>query len=89
MKIMNRFFDERKKRKKAREEGNPLERLTRCYRGVCQLSVIGPRIQLMNASPTACTPLAKTILALPPLYPRMRVIVGALALAVPGPRIGS
>lgn len=43
----------------------------------------------MNASPTACTPLAKTILALPPLYPRMRVIVGALALAVPGPRIES
>lgn len=55
---------EGKEEEKKVKEGNPLERLTRCYRGVCQLSVIGPRIQLMNASPTACTPLAKTILAL-------------------------
>lgn len=54
--------EEREMKEEAKEEvkeGNPLERLTRCYRGVCLLSVIGSQTELMNASPTACYDLLK------------------------------
>lgn len=41
--------------------GNPLERLTRCYRGVCPFSVIGPANRANECIAHGLPPFAKTI----------------------------